>query len=58
VEQLGLAPAELEQWLGEFKQLLGCGGTLEGTVLVLQGDHRQRLKGFLLERGVRKISVG
>ncbi len=58
VEQLELAPPELERWLREFKHLLGCGGTLEGTVLVLQGDHRQKLRDVLLERGVRKISVG
>jgi translation initiation factor 1 len=58
VEQLELTPAELERWLRELKQLLGCGGTLEGTVLVLQGDHRQRLRDVLSERGVRKISVG
>jgi len=58
VEQLDLAPPELERWLREFKHLLGCGGTLEGTVLVLQGDQRQRLKDALLARGVRKISVG
>ncbi len=58
VEQLELALPELERWLREFKELLGCGGTLEGTVLVLQGDHRQRLKDALLERGVCKISVG
>lgn len=58
VEQLELAPPELEQWLRELKHLLGCGGTVEGTALVLQGDHRQRLRDVLLERGVRKISVG
>jgi translation initiation factor 1 len=58
VEQLALPPAELERWCKQLKQALGCGGTLEGSDIVPQGDHRQRVVAELLQREVRKVSVG
>lgn len=57
VEQLGLPTRELEQWLKALKQALGCGGSMEGSDLVLQGDQRQRLPTLLAGRGVRKVIV-
>ncbi|MGZ6125291.1 MAG: translation initiation factor [Myxococcales bacterium] len=58
VEQLGLPARELEAWLKELKGSLGCGGTVEGATLVLQGDQRKRLPALLADRGVRKVAVG
>ena len=58
VEQLGLKEAALEEWLKSLKQSLGCGGTREGEALVLQGDHRDRVRSWLEARGVKRISVG
>jgi translation initiation factor 1 len=58
IEQLDLAMSEREAWLRSLKSALGCGGTLEGDALVLQGDHRKRLKGILTTRGVRKVILG
>jgi translation initiation factor 1 len=58
VELRDLSSAELLEWLKELKQRLGCGGSLDGDTLVLQGDQRQRLRTFLLERGVKSLSVG
>jgi translation initiation factor 1 len=58
VEQLGLPPSELDVWLKALKAALGCGGSIEGDSLMLQGDHRKRLPGVLSERGVRKVIVG
>ncbi len=58
VEQLSLRPAELEAWLKALKGQLGCGGTCEEGMLVLQGDQRERLPGLLTARGVRKVTVG
>jgi translation initiation factor 1 len=57
VEKLGLAPRELERWLGELKRSLGCGGLVEGDALVLQGDNRDRVGALLEARGVRKVTV-
>ncbi|MGI5862815.1 MAG: translation initiation factor [Myxococcales bacterium] len=56
VEKLGLPAPELERWLRELKHSLGCGGTLDGEDLVLQGDQRERLRGLLEARGVRRVS--
>ncbi len=58
VEQLNLREAELAGWLKALKAALGCGGTVDGDALVLQGDQRKRLPALLEERGVRKVSVG
>ena len=58
VEQLGLPAAGLRSWLKALKDALGCGGAVEGDALVLQGDHRGRLRALLEERGVRRVSVG
>lgn len=57
VEKLGLDPAALEAWCRALKQALGCGGTVEGDALVLQGDQRARLPALLTARGVRKVTV-
>ena len=58
VEQLGLPPAELASWCKALKGALGCGGTVEGENLVLQGDQRERVGPLLEKRGVRKVTVG
>jgi translation initiation factor 1 len=58
VEQLGLKGADIEKWLKELKNALGCGGAVEGDTLVLQGDQRKRLPAILEARGVRKVIVG
>ena len=58
VEQLELPLRDLEAWLKALKGALGCGGVIEGSALVLQGDHRERLKALLEARGVRRVSVG
>jgi translation initiation factor 1 len=57
VEKLGLRPSELEDWLGELKRALGCGGAVEGEALVLQGDTRERVGAWLEGRGVKKVTV-
>jgi translation initiation factor 1 len=58
VEQLGLAPRELDQWLSALKGALGCGGVAEDGAIVLQGDQRKRLPKILEGRGVRRVTVG
>jgi translation initiation factor 1 len=58
VEGLELRGSELERWLKELKQALGCGGAIEERAIMLQGDHRERLRAILPARGVRKVSVG
>ena len=57
VEHLNLRVAELELWLKALKTGLGCGGTVEGDAIVLQGDQRKRLPPLLTAKGVKKITV-
>src|SRR4029077_2988768 len=58
VDKLGLSPAELERWCRELKQALGCGGSVEGATIILQGDLRPRLPAVLTARGVAKVVTG
>lgn len=58
IDQLGLKAAALQDLLKDLKNALGCGGTVEGATLVLQGDQRKRLPQLLTDRGVRKVIVG
>jgi len=58
IEQLDLAATERETWLKALKSALGCGGSLEGDTIMLQGDQRERLKKILAERGVKRVTIG
>jgi translation initiation factor 1 len=57
VEKLGLKVSELEAWCKQLKQAMGCGGTVEGDAIVLQGDLRTRLPDALTKLGVRNVTV-
>lgn len=48
----GLQPDALGAILKELKSLCAAGGTLRGREAELQGDHRERARAFLRERGV------
>src|SRR6185295_14649684 len=58
IEHLDLSPAIRDRWLRELKSALGCGGSLEGDAIALQGAQRKRLPKLLADRGVKKITVG
>jgi translation initiation factor 1 len=58
VEKLGLREAELAVWCRDLKQALGCGGAVDGELIVLQGDLRSRQPAVLTARGVGKVTVG
>jgi translation initiation factor 1 len=57
VAHLALSPSQRDEWLTALKSSLGCGGSVEGESLMLQGDQRERLPTLLSARGVRKITV-
>jgi translation initiation factor 1 len=58
VDKLGLRAVELEAWCKDLKHALGCGGSVDGETIVLQGDLRPRLPAVLAARGVSKVTVG
>ena len=57
VEKLDLKPDALTTWCRELKQALGCGGSVEDSSIVLQGDQRSRLPDLLTARGVGRVTV-
>ncbi len=58
VEKLALSTREMARWCSDLKSALGCGGQVEGAVLILQGDQRERVRDWLLARGVGKVTLG
>ncbi|MEX1117213.1 MAG: translation initiation factor [Terrimicrobiaceae bacterium] len=48
-----LAPPEIENLLKKAKKSLGCGGTLTGREIELQGDQPDRVRQFLENLGFR-----
>lgn len=57
IEKLGLPAAELAAWCSKLKQQLGCGGSVEGDAIVVQGDFRKRLPAVLTALGVQTVTV-
>ena len=58
VDKLGLGPAALEIWCRDLKHALGCGGSVDGETILLQGDLRSRVPAVLTARGVAKVTIG
>lgn len=51
-------PQELEKHLKQLKGRFGCGGTLKGKVLEIQGDQREAVSEFFSAMGYRTVFVG
>ena len=45
-------------WCKDLKQALGCGGAVDGELIVLQGDLRTRIPAVLTAKGVAKVTIG
>jgi translation initiation factor 1 len=58
VDKLGLPLPELERWCRELKQALGCGGAVDGDLIVLQGDLRPRIAAVLEAKGIGRVTIG
>ena len=51
--------SDLKAFVKQLKQHCGTGGSVKDGVIVVQGDHRQAVKGFLAARGYTvKIAGG
>jgi translation initiation factor 1 len=48
---------EMESLTKEMKTMVGTGGTCKDGQIVLQGDHREYVKNFLLQKGYNEESV-
>jgi translation initiation factor 1 len=53
----GLEESELNKISKELKRALACGGSAKGGVIVLQGEHRDKLKQLLTKMGYLEESI-
>ncbi|MDF3128745.1 hypothetical protein P0Y35_06010 [Kiritimatiellaeota bacterium B1221] len=44
--------------LKTLKQLCGCGGSLKGSFLEIQGDQRDKIMAYLAEKGIKAKVAG
>lgn len=55
----GLDPKlnDIQTMVKELKSKLACGGTAKDGFILLQGDHRDEVKNYLIYKGFNKASV-
>lgn len=53
----GLSGEELARTAKELKQRLACGGSSKDNIIVLQGDHREKTKEYLVAMGYPKEMI-
>jgi translation initiation factor 1 len=59
VKNLELSAEEMKSLAKRLKQECGTGGTVKDGVIEIQGEHRERIAGVLIELGYRvKIAGG
>jgi translation initiation factor 1 len=58
VEGLKLPRSGLERITRELKRALGCGASVEGGTIVVQGDLAERIGPWLQARGAKRVIVG
>lgn len=51
IEGISGRDLDLREIAGKLKAACACGGTAKNGRIELQGDHRSRVKGFLVELG-------
>lgn len=50
---VGVDDAAIKQLASELKQKLGCGGSVDGGEILIQGDRRADIKKLLTQRGYK-----
>jgi translation initiation factor 1 len=58
VEGFAGPPAELEKLARELKNLCGTGGSAKDGQVLIQGDQRQKIAGFLEKKGAKVRLIG
>ena len=53
----GVDKKKLVSTAKELKHALACGGTVKGENIILQGDHRKRVKDFLVKSGYKREHI-
>jgi translation initiation factor 1 len=58
IEGLEMPPSELKALCSELKKQCGCGGSVKGFTIEVQGDVREKLKGILEGKGMKVKLAG
>lgn len=57
VTGLDFKDPDSKRMLSELKSLLACGGTIKDDHMELQGDHRQRVREYLIQKGYAESNI-
>src|SRR5919199_6947843 len=57
IEGLNPKQTDMQRIVKELKSTFACGGTAKDGLIILQGDHRGDVKGYLLKRGFNEESI-
>jgi translation initiation factor 1 (eIF-1/SUI1) len=49
---------DLSSLARRIRKQMGCGASLEGADVLVQGDQRERLEHWLIKQGARKVTQG
>ena len=49
---------DLSSLARRIRKQMGCGASLEGPDILVQGDQRERLEAWLIKQGARKVTQG
>lgn len=58
IDGLQMTPSELKQLCSELKKQCGCGGSVKGFTIEIQGDVREKLKGILESKKMKVKLAG
>lgn len=59
VKELSLSELDMKALVKKLKRACGSGGTIKGSVIEIQGEHRQRIADVLRKQGYKvKIAGG
>jgi translation initiation factor 1 len=58
VEGIKRPPSALERIARDLRKALGCGASVEGDTIVVQGDMAERIEPWLVVRGAKKVVIG
>ena len=57
VEGMDGRSVDIDELASKLKTVCACGGTTKNNLLVLQGDHRQKVKHALVDYGFPEASI-
>ncbi len=57
IEGLNPSGLDLKKFITDLKTKLACGGSFKDGVIILQGNHKSRVKKLLVEWGIPEDSI-